>query len=116
MDGDNDAPRRSLGMTKLAILLALVAGLGFAGGLSVGAKSINVFDRISFFSGLDATPDETVDLADFWRVWNALDGRFVETNASSSEPDSREKIWGAIEGLAASYEDPYTLFLRPEDA
>ncbi|HEX5774806.1 MAG TPA: S41 family peptidase [Candidatus Paceibacterota bacterium] len=103
---------------RLAAALAVMLALGFAGGLSVGASGTDkVFSAISFFGdGLDATPDESADLTDFWKAWNTLDARFVETHASSTLPDAREKIWGAIQGLAGSYGDPYTVFMPPQEA
>lgn len=105
-------------IVKRAIAFALVAALGFALGISVGAKEgTSVFANVPFLGdGLNATPDETVDLAAFWKVWNTLGARFVQTHGSSTAPLAKEKMWGAIEGLTASYGDPYTVFLPPSDA
>ncbi len=105
-------------VTRLGITLALMLAIGFAGGLTVAASGTGkAFSRIPLLgNGLDSTPDESVDLADFWRTWNALDAKFIETHASSSLPTSKEKIWHAIQGLASSYNDPYTVFLPPEEA
>lgn len=98
---------------RLGVLFALVAGLSFIGGVSFGERG----GSIPLFSGsLDATPDSSVDLSGFWKTWNVLESRFVSTHASSTEPSAKERIWGAMEGLAESYGDPYTLFMRPEDA
>ena len=106
---------KSKNVVRLAVLFALVAGLSFVGGITVGAKG---GADLSFFSGarLDATPDQEADLADFWKVWNTLESRFVATSASSTDPSAEERIWGALEGLAQSYGDPYTVFLPPEEA
>lgn len=57
-----------------------------------------------------------LDLAPFWKVLSTLDEKFVVTTASSSIPSSQEKVWGAIEGLTASYGDPYTTFFPPKEA
>ncbi len=116
---EKESQARPLGkFAKMGIAFALVLAIGFAGGVSVGAAGGN-----SFFSnvpllgdGLDATPDESVDLGAFWKAWNALNTRFVETHASSSNPTAKEKLWGAIQGLTASYGDPYTVFLPPAEA
>lgn len=103
---------------KLGVGFALVLALGFAGGVTVGAATGNsVFSNIPLLGdGLDATPDRDADLTDFWKAWNALDARFVETHASSTLPSVKEKLWGAIQGLAASYRDPYTVFMPPSEA
>ena len=31
-------------------------------------------------------------------------------------PTSKERVYGAIEGLAASYGDPYTVFFPPKES
>lgn len=111
-----DATRFS-SLAKLGVGFALVLALGFAGGVTVGAAGNKVFSNIPLLGdGLDATPDEEADLSTFWKAWNALDARFVETNASSTLPSVEEKLWGAIQGMAASYGDPYTVFMPPSEA
>lgn len=95
---------RLMGMI-VAVVLALA--LGFAGGVSVGA---------AMGDGLNARPDAEADLSTFWKVWNALEERFVATGATSTLPLREDKLWGAIQGLAASYGDPYTVFMSPEEA
>lgn len=107
------------GVAKSGILFALVAALSFGAGLSVGAagQASALVAHIPFVGdGLDPTPDPSVDLESFWKAWNALDAHFVQTHASSSLPSPKERIFGAIEGLADSYGDPYTVFMPPEEA
>ncbi|MBU2158980.1 S41 family peptidase [Patescibacteria group bacterium] len=116
---EKESQARPLGkFAKMGIAFALVLAIGFAGGVSVGAAGgNNIFSNIPLLGdGLDATPDESVDLGTFWKAWNALNARFVETHASSTSPTSKEKLWGAIQGLTASYGDPYTVFLPPAEA
>lgn len=114
---EKQTEKRMPEFVKLAVLFAIVASIGFAGGLSVGAEGRDVFQNVPLLgSTLDATPDQSADLGDFWRVWNVLSTRFVETHASSSVPESKERVWGAIEGMVESFGDPYTIFMRPEDA
>lgn len=114
-----DARRRSFGkIAKLGVAFALVLVVGFASGMSVNANSASrILAAVPLLGdGLDATPDSSADLSDFWRAWNALDSRFVQTHASSTLPGSKEKLWGAIAGLTAAYGDPYTTFFPPEAA
>ena len=100
------------------VSFALVAVFAFGAGFATGGGSAStVIARIPLIGdGLDATPDQSVDLTDFWKAWNALGANYVITNASSTIPTSRERLSGAIGGLAASYGDPYTVFLPPEEA
>ncbi len=62
-----------------------------------------------------ATSSEVLDLAPFWKTLETLTDRFVATTASSSIPTDKEKVYGAIEGLTASYGDPYTIFFPPKE-
>lgn len=97
---------------------ALVAVVFFVGGLYVGGNDhTGILTNVPLLGdGLDATPDQTADLTDFWKAWNALDANYVKTHASTTIPTSQEKIWGAIQGLTASYGDPYTVFMPPAQA
>lgn len=56
-----------------------------------------------------------VDMAAFWKAYAVLNDKFVAT-ASSTVPTNDEKVLGAIQGLAASYNDPYTVFFPPEES
>lgn len=49
--------------------------------------------------------------APFWKVWSILNDRYV--SATTSATSTQEKIWGAMKGLAASTDDPYTMFFPP---
>lgn len=83
-------------------LVVFIFGTGFYfGGLRFG------------FSG-QARASETADLAPFWTVWNILDEKFVGAATTTTKVSSEEKVYGAIEGLVASYGDPYTVFFTPD--
>lgn len=117
METEKEERRASMKMARLAAAFVLVGALGFAGGMSVAAHGGSVISSIPLLGdGLDATPDDTANLSSFWKAWNVLNDKFVGAQASSSVPAMKEKIWGAIQGLAGSYGDPYTVFLPPEDA
>lgn len=57
-----------------------------------------------------------VDMGKFWQAWQLLNDNFVQTHASNTIPSDQEKVYGAIEGLTASYGDPYTVFFPPKEA
>ncbi len=102
------------------VSFALVAVLAFGAGLIIGVNGSvagEVVSHVPFLGdGLNATPDPNVDLTDFWEAWNALDANYVITHASSTLPSIKDRIFGAISGLAASYGDPYTVFFPPVQA
>jgi carboxyl-terminal processing protease len=107
-------------LTKRAITLALVAAVSFAAGVLVTgtaggtASVINALPLVG--NGLDPTPAAAADLTPLWEEWNALSSNYVITHASSTLPTSAQMIQGAMQGLAASYGDPYTVYFPPKEA
>ncbi|MFA7302164.1 MAG: S41 family peptidase [Candidatus Paceibacterota bacterium] len=101
------------------ISFALIASVAFGAGILVGntGSAAAVITHIPLVGdGLDASPDHTVDLTAFWKAWNALRANYVITHASSTLPTNKEMLYGAIKGLASSYNDPYTVFMPPAEA
>src|SRR4051812_27883067 len=92
---------------KHGIGYALVTALAFGGGLWLGGGGVTTAAVISHipFAGdnLDATPDQAANLDAFWKAWNALNAEYVNTHASTTIPTAKEKVYGAIAGLAAAY-------------
>ncbi len=54
--------------------------------------------------------DENLNL--FWSIWDKLDKEYVDKDKVASE----DKIYGAIKGLVASFDDPYTVFMTPKES
>lgn len=114
-----EAPSARRGVAARGVSFALVAVVFFVAGLFMGTSSsaATIAARIPFIGdGLDATPDQNADLTSFWKAWNALSANYVITHASSTLPSTKERLYGAISGLASSYDDPYTVFFPPEEA
>lgn len=115
----NESFPRGQGVAIRGVSFALVAALSFLIGLSVGTSgsAATVAAHIPFIGdGLDATPDASADMDAFWKAWNTLSANYVITHASSTLPTTKERLYGAISGLAASYGDPYTVFFPPEES
>ncbi len=104
-------PRRSLLGIGLAMLLAVAT---FFSGLHLGSEM-----RLEASLGALFNPqpkvDASVDLSRFWEVWSILENKYV-SGTTTSTLTSEERIQGAISGLVASYDDPYTIYLPPEEA
>ena len=52
-----------------------------------------------------------INLSLFWEVWEIIEEKFVNKEAI----DAQKMIYGAISGMVKSLEDPYTIFLNPEE-
>ncbi len=95
----------------LAVLLATAT---FFSGLHLGSDTKMEASLASFFSPTTAA-DNSIDLTEFWRVWNLLDEKFV-ASTTTVPLDAQDRVRGAIQGLVRSYDDPYTIYLPPQEA
>lgn len=92
----------------------LVAGLVVVGGLSffVGLVSEPPAFLAAREPVYDGRAPEVVDLAPLFTAWTLLNEHFMPaTSTATTTPE--DKLWGAVQGLAASYGDDYTVFLPP---
>ena len=102
---------------SVLVFLAIIAIVGaFGAGIATGEHRVLLATIDARIVAGDTTFPEDLDLKPFWKTLDILNSKFVATTASSSIPDSKEKVWGAIQGLTASYGDPYTTFFPPEEA
>jgi carboxyl-terminal processing protease len=96
-----------------AIILIILIGGSFAAGKASGRDGY----ESSVSSSLQNTElgrPEGVDFSPFWKAWSVINEKYVPASTSTAVAvDDQEKVWGAIEGLAQSLGDPYTVFLPP---
>ena len=91
--------RRLILFTIGALLLLLTFALGYA-----SYPRLNGAPVVPNAGSEETRPD----LALFWEAWSLLDRDFF-----GESPPATEQLYGAIEGLTASFDDPYTLFVEP---
>jgi len=104
----NTAKRFSTGF-----VLLLIIGGAFFFGYQRGEKNISAELKIAELQNKDIGQPEQVDFSSFWQTWNVINEKFVTTATSTT---AQEKVYGAIEGLAKSLGDPYTVFFPPEES
>ncbi len=93
------------GKIKIIVILALFAVVlygGFRTGFYFG--EIEGKTKIS--------PSQDLDMSLFWEAYNTLKEKYIDTGKF----DSSQMIYGAISGMVKALDDPYTVFLNPEDA
>jgi carboxyl-terminal processing protease len=95
---------------QLVLVVVLVAGAFFVGQFK-GTQQQAILPIIGVINPDTGKPAD-VDFAQFWQVWNILH----EKHVSGDVIDGKKKVYGAIQGLAASYGDPYTVFFPPEES
>jgi carboxyl-terminal processing protease len=108
-NGKNVLPIKTAIMASLVIVI-----VGFSAGFFTGHSA--AAENTCFNTGAPAD----VDLAPLWKAWSILDDNFVPAAVATSSPIAtstaelnRQKVYGLISGLAASFNDPYTFFLPP---
>lgn len=52
---------------------------------------------------------ENVDFSLFWDAWKVVDEHYV------AEPDNQKRLYGAIAGMVAGLDDPFSMFMEPQD-
>lgn len=90
----------------ITIFSVFVAGIIiFSTGYYIGKNNSSV--------GIDnlGISKNDVNMSSFWRVWKLID----EKSPSAGQISSEERVYGAIQGLASSLGDPYTVFFPPEE-
>ena len=90
-------------MKKLPLLLLLIIALGISFGAGLLTGKNQVVCRVC--------QPEQIDFSLFWEAYETLQSRFVDPE----KIDTQKIIYGAIEGMVKSLEDPYTIFLSPEE-
>jgi len=102
---------RSARLIIIIVLLVVVAGwTGFLLGthqlqIDFSQKSIVKIDRKI------PADKQDVDFALFWDVWDRLEENYL----NKEDIDPAQMVFGAIQGMVASLDDPYTVFLKPPE-
>jgi carboxyl-terminal processing protease len=93
----------------LAFLIVLLGVFSF--GTYVGYNNRPEIDKVFSISNKEKPSEINADFEPFWKVWNVLNEKAIK----NKEISNQDRVWGATEGLAASLNDPYTVFLPPEE-
>jgi carboxyl-terminal processing protease len=59
----------------------------------------------------DGSEKYSIDFSLFWRTWDLLKEKYVDSN----QLDSKKLFYGAIKGMLSAAGDPYTTFFDPEE-
>ncbi|HOZ55886.1 MAG TPA: S41 family peptidase [bacterium] len=119
----NEGQKRPKSRQVIVFLLALLIIVGsFQLGLFYGAKD-SIFRKaitaeilyLGSVTGLHSTIDPSRISTDvsfdlFWEAWDALKQNYVDR----SELTDKQLFYGALRGLVAAVDDPYTVFMDPQ--
>ena len=104
---------KSLSIFVGVALLASSFGAGFYTGFE---RKLEV-QKADTLANKETDKPDAVDFSPFWKAWNTLNEKYVpaHTNATSTPVTDQDKVYGAIQGLANSLGDPYTVFFPPTE-
>jgi carboxyl-terminal processing protease len=97
----------------IALVLIVVVGGAFSLGYYTGEKKHPAIESVSGLSNKEVGEPNGTDFSLFWQAWNTLNEKYA---GSTTPPSAQERVWGAIEGLAGAYGDPYTTFFPPQES
>ncbi|HNZ86235.1 MAG TPA: S41 family peptidase [bacterium] len=109
---------KDLKKTKKIIFTTILIGISFFLGLLVGVSNS---DNPNFIHGEQKgelknkkaeAPDylsKNVDFKLFWKTWDTIRDKYIDSSVLDSQ-----MFYGALSGLVASLNDPYSIFLPPD--
>ena len=97
-------------LTNLLLVVSFIV-LVFGSGYKLGEykNRLNFLQPTNFSQSAGGRTNINFDL--FWDTWSKLQERYVD----QKKIDPKKMYYGAIKGMVASLEDPYTFFLTPEE-
>lgn len=104
--------RKNYGFLKYILISLCLVAITFVGGVYIGYKYYPGIDNVVSASSKYSEQEINADFSLFWKAWKILN----EKSIYASDVTDQEKVWGAIEGLALSMGDPYTVFFPPEES
>jgi carboxyl-terminal processing protease len=93
-------------------LILVFTGAIFASGVFFGFSNRPAIERAANLYNKEEGKPAEIDFSLFWKVWNIINEKYAEENGATDQ----EKVWGAIEGLVSSLNDPYSVFLPPQES
>jgi len=115
MDNENVGNITVFNHYKKWVGFLLVLMIGFGIGFEKGKQSQEKSFKQSFLSDrsvVESKKGETdVDFSLFWRVWDLLGEKYVDSN----NLDAKKMLYGSINGMLNATGDPYTTFFDPEE-
>lgn len=100
---------------KLVLIVLVLVFFAFSFGVYFG-KSGKPAYKTPAIIGSSTMSSTSANMDAFWTAWRMLDQKFVYTHKDAKKINDAEKLWGAIQGMADAYGDPYTVFMPPEES
>jgi len=103
-----------LPFSRIRTAVIYVAALLFAGwiGYQFGVRSIDPYEvQTRPLIHTNATGSNPVDFSIFWDVWEKIGQYYID----SDDINIQKLVYGAVSGMVAAVDDPYTSFFPPQE-
>jgi len=103
-------------LRKISVSLGgvlLILAIFFAGAY-FGYSERPAIEKVTSVTNKATPPlisSDSVDFDPFWESWKIIEEKYVAKDGINKQ----DMVWGAIQGLAKSLDDPYTVFFPPEE-
>lgn len=94
--------------TTWIILLVIVFGFGFF----IGQTSRPSIEKIEGVANKQSGQPIDADFSLFWDAWHVIEKKYVDRE----DLNRQSMIFGAIDGLLKSLDDPYSVFMKPKES
>jgi len=107
--------RRKINFIPIIFIGFLMVG-SFIFGLLLGSGNLGNIRQIGPIQikpailNQDSGKPQNIDFKLFWDAWNMLENKYV------GSLDYQKMLYGAVKGMTDSLEDPYTIYLNPEES
>lgn len=102
---------KALVVSGIVLAGLVLIGAGFYSGNKYGANTPkNIV--ISGVSNMEAGAKKDVDFSIFWQAWDML----ISNHIKGADLKDQDLVYGAVEGLVNSVDDPHTIFFKPDDS
>jgi hypothetical protein len=95
----------------LGLFLLLLLAVSFGGGFYLGQEKNNLNRQVALGEATTTVDEDAFDFNVYWEAWDALRSNFVYKNKIKD----KEMFYDSVKGLAASADDPYTVFMTPTE-
>jgi len=103
-----DYMKKYISIPILIILLATVFGSGFF----IGQITRPSIEKVEGLANKELGQPALIDFSLFWDAWRIIEKKYVNRD----DLNRQNMIYGAIAGLLKSLDDPYSVFMEPEES
>lgn len=101
---------RNIVIGGLLIIVGGLTGYRYGTGTFPFSHDAPPAPEFTLINTLQPQDKENVNFQQFWEVWRMLEGQYVDT----SKINTKNMVDGAIRGMTAALDDPYTAYLSAE--